>query len=198
MPRITRCPVGSARTPSPCAFCGRAVCRWTGPPPRSACTRWSRAPRRPSYCWCSWRSRRLAAPGRAGAGRAAAAAGRGGRGRGGHRGGVLLTVVRPLRRPVTGLVRTALADVRVVHARPCRVLALWGGAVAMPLVQAGALGCVGAALGLGLSFAEVALAFLAAGTAVGAARCPAGSRWTRRWCGRWSPSARSPPPRRRP
>ncbi|MYR91903.1 UPF0104 family protein [Streptomyces sp. SID685] len=88
--------------------------------------------------------------------------------------GVLLTVVRPLRRPVSGLVRTALADVRVVHARPCRVLALWGGAVAMPLVQAGALGCVGAALGLGLSFAEVALAFLAAGTAVGAAPVPGG------------------------
>ncbi|MFK0140227.1 lysylphosphatidylglycerol synthase transmembrane domain-containing protein [Streptomyces murinus] len=88
--------------------------------------------------------------------------------------GVLLIVVRPLRRPVTGLVRTALADVRVVHARPCRVLALWGGAVAMPLVQAAALGCVGAALGLGLSFAEVALAFLAAGTAVGAAPVPGG------------------------
>ncbi|WP_411577199.1 hypothetical protein [Streptomyces sp. HUAS TT20] len=52
--------------------------------------------------------------------------------------GVALTVVRPLRRPVTGLLRTALADARLVHTRPCRVLALWRGAAAMPLLQ----GCV--------------------------------------------------------
>ncbi|MFH7335025.1 YbhN family protein [Streptomyces sp. KHY 26] len=88
--------------------------------------------------------------------------------------GVLLTAVRPLRRPVTALVRTALADARVVHALPCRALALWGGAVAMPLVQAGSLGCVGAALGLELPWPEVALAFLAAGTAMGGAPVPGG------------------------
>ncbi|WP_257585752.1 MULTISPECIES: lysylphosphatidylglycerol synthase transmembrane domain-containing protein [unclassified Streptomyces] len=88
--------------------------------------------------------------------------------------GVLLTVVRPLRRPVTGLVRTALADVRAVHARPGRVLALWGGALAMPLVQAGTLACVGVSLGLGLPWHQVVLAFLAAGTAVGAVPAPGG------------------------
>ncbi|WP_031026740.1 MULTISPECIES: lysylphosphatidylglycerol synthase transmembrane domain-containing protein [unclassified Streptomyces] len=88
--------------------------------------------------------------------------------------GVLLTVVRPLRRPVTGLLRSALADVRVVHSRPRRALALWGGAVAMPLVQAGTLACVGASLGLGLPWEQVVLAYLAAGTAVGAVPAPGG------------------------
>ncbi|MYW14439.1 UPF0104 family protein, partial [Streptomyces sp. SID2955] len=88
--------------------------------------------------------------------------------------GVLLTVVRPLRRPVTRLLRSALADARAVHTRPCRVLALWGGAVAMPLVQAGTLACVGASLGLGLPWEQVALAQLAAGTAVGAVPAPGG------------------------
>lgn len=88
--------------------------------------------------------------------------------------GVLMTVVPPLRRPVTGLVRSALADARVVHGRPCRVLALWGGAAAMPLVQGGALVCVGASLGLGLPWEQVVLAYLAAGTAVGAVPSPGG------------------------
>lgn len=88
--------------------------------------------------------------------------------------GVLLTVVRPLRRPVTGLLRCALADAREVHTRPCRVAALWGGAVAMPLVQAGTLVCVGASLGLGLPWEQVVLAHLAAGTAVGAVPAPGG------------------------
>ncbi|MER6260385.1 lysylphosphatidylglycerol synthase transmembrane domain-containing protein [Streptomyces sp900105245] len=88
--------------------------------------------------------------------------------------GVLLTVVRPLRRPVTGLLRSALADARAVHARPCRVAALWGGAVAMPLVQASTLACVGTSLGLGLPWEQVALAHLAAGTAGGAVPAPGG------------------------
>lgn len=88
--------------------------------------------------------------------------------------GALLTVVRPVRQAVTGLLRCALADVRAVHRRPCRVLALWGGAVALPLVQAGALACVGASLGLGLPWQQVVLAQLAAGTAVGAVPAPGG------------------------
>ncbi|WP_240468322.1 lysylphosphatidylglycerol synthase transmembrane domain-containing protein [Streptomyces dangxiongensis] len=88
--------------------------------------------------------------------------------------GVLVTVVRPVRRPVALLLRSALTDVRVVHARPSRVLALWGGAVAMPLVQAGTLACVGASLGLGLPWEQVVLACLAAGTAVGAVPAPGG------------------------
>ncbi|MEU6507461.1 lysylphosphatidylglycerol synthase transmembrane domain-containing protein [Streptomyces sp. NPDC046942] len=88
--------------------------------------------------------------------------------------GVLLTVVRPLRRPVTGMLRCALADAREVHTRPCRVAALWGGAVAMPLLQAATLACVGASLGLELPWEQVMLAYLAAGTAVGAVPAPGG------------------------
>ncbi|WP_055707525.1 lysylphosphatidylglycerol synthase transmembrane domain-containing protein, partial [Streptomyces puniciscabiei] len=87
---------------------------------------------------------------------------------------VLLTVVRPVRRPVAGLLRSALADAREVHTRPCRVAALWGGAVAMPLVQGTTLACVGASLGLGLPWEHVVLAYLAAGTAVGAVPAPGG------------------------
>ncbi|GAB1334376.1 lysylphosphatidylglycerol synthase domain-containing protein [Streptomyces sp. E-15] len=87
---------------------------------------------------------------------------------------VLMAVVRPVRRPVAALLRTALADARAVHTRPRRVLALWGGAVAMPLVQAGALACVGASLGLALPWERVVLAHLAAGTAVGAVPAPGG------------------------
>nr|WP_234542915.1 lysylphosphatidylglycerol synthase transmembrane domain-containing protein [Streptomyces shenzhenensis] len=88
--------------------------------------------------------------------------------------GVAMAVVRPLRRPVTGLVRCALTDARTVHARPSRVLALWGGATAMPLVQASVLACAGEALGLGLPWADVTLAYLAAGTAGGAVPVPGG------------------------
>ncbi|WP_308407620.1 lysylphosphatidylglycerol synthase transmembrane domain-containing protein, partial [Streptomyces olivochromogenes] len=87
---------------------------------------------------------------------------------------LVLAVVRPLRRPVTGLLRTALADARLLHSRPCRVLALWGGAAAMPLLQACTVASVGAALGLPVPWPEVVVAFLAAGTAVGAVPAPGG------------------------
>ncbi|MER6459740.1 lysylphosphatidylglycerol synthase transmembrane domain-containing protein [Streptomyces sp. NPDC001228] len=88
--------------------------------------------------------------------------------------GVATVVVRPLRRPVTRLVRAALTDARTVHARPCRAAALWGGATALPVVQASALACTGEALGLGLPWATVVFAFLAGGTAGGAVPVPGG------------------------
>ncbi|MFH8341774.1 UPF0104 family protein [Streptomyces sp. AM6-12] len=112
--------------------------------------------------------------------------------------GVLLTVVRPLRRPVTALVRTALADVRVVHARPCRALALWGGAVAMPLVQRARSAASGPRSGSDCPGRRWRWRSWRPARRWARPRCPAGWRWTRRWCGRWSPSARSPPPPRRP
>jgi uncharacterized membrane protein YbhN (UPF0104 family) len=87
---------------------------------------------------------------------------------------LLVTVVPPLRRPITGLLRTALADARLLHTRPCRVLALWGGAAAMPLLQACVLASVGAALGLPVPWTHVIVAYLAAGTAVGAVPAPGG------------------------
>ncbi|MFJ3307782.1 YbhN family protein [Streptomyces sp. NPDC086549] len=88
--------------------------------------------------------------------------------------GLVLVVVRPLRRPVTGLLRTALADARLLHTRPCRVLALWGGAAATPLLQACTVASVGAALALPVPWVEVVVAYLAAGTAVGAVPAPGG------------------------
>ncbi|MFJ2903891.1 YbhN family protein [Streptomyces sp. NPDC091279] len=88
--------------------------------------------------------------------------------------GVVVTAVRPLRRPLLNALRTALTDVRVLHNRPSRIVLLWGGAAAAPLLQASVIYAVGAALGLTLSWAQVAFAFLAASTAVGAVPAPGG------------------------
>ncbi|GHH81033.1 membrane protein [Streptomyces sulfonofaciens] len=76
--------------------------------------------------------------------------------------GLLLTFVRPLRRLVTDFLRTALTDVRRLHTRPARVLALWGGAVAFPLLQASVVAAVAASLHLPLPWLDVVLAYLAA------------------------------------
>ncbi|MFJ8332643.1 YbhN family protein [Streptomyces sp. NPDC094437] len=88
--------------------------------------------------------------------------------------GVVVTAVRPLRRPLLNALRTALTDVRVLHTRTSRIVLLWGGAAAAPLLQASVIYAVGAALGLTLSWAQVAFAFLAASTAVGAVPAPGG------------------------
>lgn len=87
---------------------------------------------------------------------------------------VLLTAVPRLRRPALRGVRTALTDVRQLHTMPSRILALWGGAAAAPVLQATVIFSVGASLGLPLSWAQVVLAFLAASTAVGAVPAPGG------------------------
>jgi uncharacterized membrane protein YbhN (UPF0104 family) len=87
---------------------------------------------------------------------------------------LLITAVRPLRRPVLDLVRTALTDVRLLHSRPSRVLALWGGSAIAPVLQASVIASVGASLGLPLSWPQVVFAFLAASTAVGAVPAPGG------------------------
>ena len=87
---------------------------------------------------------------------------------------LLVTVVRPLRRPALDCVRTALTDVRVLHTRPARILALWGGSAATPLLQGSVIATVGFSLGLPLSWAQVILALLLASTAVGAVPAPGG------------------------
>ncbi|WP_405868348.1 YbhN family protein [Streptomyces sp. NBC_00005] len=87
---------------------------------------------------------------------------------------VLTTAVPPLRRPVLSAARAALTDVRLLHTSPARILALWGGAAAAPLLQATVIFCMGASLGLTLSWAQVTFAFLAASTAVGAVPAPGG------------------------
>ncbi|MEU0413785.1 lysylphosphatidylglycerol synthase transmembrane domain-containing protein [Streptomyces griseorubiginosus] len=87
---------------------------------------------------------------------------------------LLLLLVRPLRRPAVTFVRTALTDARRLHTMPSRVLALWGGAAAAPLLQASVIHAVGASLGVTLSWAQVAFAYLAASTAVGSVPAPGG------------------------
>ncbi|MEU6347722.1 lysylphosphatidylglycerol synthase transmembrane domain-containing protein [Streptomyces sp. NPDC047072] len=87
---------------------------------------------------------------------------------------LLVTLVPPLRRPATTFVRTALTDARRLHTMPSRVLALWGGAAAAPLLQASVIHAVGTSLGMTLSWAQVAFAYLAASSAVGSIPAPGG------------------------
>ncbi|GAA4809215.1 lysylphosphatidylglycerol synthase transmembrane domain-containing protein [Streptomyces ziwulingensis] len=86
----------------------------------------------------------------------------------------LLTLVRPVRRAVVSFLRTALGEARSVHARPARALALWGGSLAFPALQAAGLVLVGRALGLPVPAAHVALAYLAATAAVALVPTPGG------------------------
>ncbi|MHB9857206.1 lysylphosphatidylglycerol synthase transmembrane domain-containing protein [Streptomyces sp. YIM S03343] len=87
---------------------------------------------------------------------------------------VLFATVRPLRCRLMAFLRVALSDARTLHTRPARVLALWGGAAATPVLQASVIASVGAALGLGLTWAQVVFAFLVASTATGAVPAPGG------------------------
>ncbi len=83
-------------------------------------------------------------------------------------------VVRPLRRRVGAFLRDALGEARSVHARPCRALALWGGSLAFPALQAAGLAAVGQALRLPVPVAHMALAYLAATVAVALVPTPGG------------------------
>ncbi|CAG7652181.1 lysylphosphatidylglycerol synthase transmembrane domain-containing protein [Actinacidiphila bryophytorum] len=75
---------------------------------------------------------------------------------------VLVVAVRPARRLVGGFLATALADARSLHMRPARALALWGGSLAFPALQAAGLVAVAHALALPVPPAHVAIAYLAA------------------------------------
>ncbi len=87
---------------------------------------------------------------------------------------LVLALVRPLRRPLIDGLRTALTDARLLHTRPARVVALWGGAAGFSLCQAAVLACVGASLGMPVPWPDVLFAYLAASAAVGAVPAPAG------------------------
>ncbi|AEM84565.1 lysylphosphatidylglycerol synthase transmembrane domain-containing protein [Streptomyces violaceusniger] len=78
-----------------------------------------------------------------------------------------VALIRPVRRIVVKFLRTAMADARSLHMRPSRALALWGGSLAFPLLQAAGLVAVALALELEVRPAHVMLAYLAA-TAVAA------------------------------
>ncbi|MFJ3230730.1 YbhN family protein [Streptomyces sp. NPDC086787] len=88
-----------------------------------------------------------------------------------------VTALMCLRRPRTAVVsflRSALGEARAVHTRAARAPALWGGALAFPALQAAGLAAVGRALGLPVPPAHMALAYLAATTAVALVPTPGG------------------------
>ncbi|MER6473260.1 lysylphosphatidylglycerol synthase transmembrane domain-containing protein [Streptomyces collinus] len=87
---------------------------------------------------------------------------------------VALCRVRRLRRAVAGFLRDALGEARSVHTRPARALALWGGSLAFPALQAAGLAAVGQALRLPVPPAHMALAYLAATAAVALVPTPGG------------------------
>ncbi|MFF3504030.1 YbhN family protein [Streptomyces sp. NPDC003247] len=85
-----------------------------------------------------------------------------------------LVLVRRLRSAVGAFLRTALGEARSVHARPARALALWGGSLAFPVLQAAGLAAVGRALGLPVPATHMAVAYLAATVAVALVPTPGG------------------------
>ncbi|MEU7423131.1 lysylphosphatidylglycerol synthase transmembrane domain-containing protein [Streptomyces sp. NPDC040750] len=86
----------------------------------------------------------------------------------------VLALVTRLRARVLAFARDALGEARSVHRRPARALALWGGSLAFPALQAAALTAVGQALRLPVPAAHMALAYLAATAAVAVVPTPGG------------------------
>lgn len=86
----------------------------------------------------------------------------------------VLTGVRRVRTAVAAFLRTALGEARSVHTRPSRALALWGGSLAFPALQAAGLAAVGQALGLSVPPLHMAVAYLAATCAVALVPTPGG------------------------
>ncbi|AVH55141.1 MULTISPECIES: lysylphosphatidylglycerol synthase transmembrane domain-containing protein [Streptomyces] len=85
-----------------------------------------------------------------------------------------LVLVRKLRAAVLSFLRTALGEARSVHTRPSRALALWGGSLAFPTLQAAGLVAVGLALDLPVPPAHMVVAYLAATVAVALVPTPGG------------------------
>ncbi|MER5430072.1 lysylphosphatidylglycerol synthase domain-containing protein [Streptomyces sp. NPDC002588] len=86
----------------------------------------------------------------------------------------VLVFVRRLRAALFSFLRTALCEARSVHTRPARALALWGGSLAFPVLQAAGLAAVGQALGLPVPVVSTAVAYLAATVAVALVPTPGG------------------------
>ncbi|MFF4503146.1 YbhN family protein [Streptomyces sp. NPDC001401] len=86
----------------------------------------------------------------------------------------VLVLVRRLRTAVASFLLTALGELRSVHTRPSRALALWGGSLAFPALQAAGLVLVGLSLGLPVPPVHIAVAYLAATVAVALVPTPGG------------------------
>ena len=87
---------------------------------------------------------------------------------------VVLASMERVRRAVHGFVTAALADLRSLHARPSRVLALWGGSLAFPVLQAASMAAVALALDMPVPAVHVAIAYLAATCLAAAVPSPGG------------------------
>ncbi|MEV0204692.1 flippase-like domain-containing protein [Streptomyces sp. NPDC050788] len=87
---------------------------------------------------------------------------------------VVLSLVRRVRTAALSFLRTALGELRSVHTRPSRALALWGGSLAFPALQAAGLVLVGLSLGLPVPPVHMAVAYLAATVAVAVVPTPGG------------------------
>ena len=87
---------------------------------------------------------------------------------------LVLAAARPLRRIIRTFLTTALTDIRSLHARPARALALWGGSVAFPALQAAGLVTVTQALEIPVPAVHVAIAYLAASVAAAVIPTPGG------------------------
>ncbi|GGY07525.1 membrane protein [Streptomyces djakartensis] len=86
----------------------------------------------------------------------------------------VLALVPRVRSALVSFLRTALGEARSVHTRPARALALWGGSLTFPALQASVLVLVGQALGLPVPPAHMAVAYLAATVAVALVPTPGG------------------------
>lgn len=86
----------------------------------------------------------------------------------------VLAAVRRVRTAAVTFLRTALTEARSVHTRPARALALWGGSLSFPLLQAAGLTTVGLALDLDVPVVHMVVAYLAATVAVALIPTPGG------------------------
>ncbi|MGR6968864.1 lysylphosphatidylglycerol synthase transmembrane domain-containing protein [Streptomyces cynarae] len=86
----------------------------------------------------------------------------------------VLLLARRVRTAARSFLCTALCEARSVHTRPARALALWGGSLAFPTLQAAGLAAVGRALSLPVAPVHMAVAYLAATVAVALVPTPGG------------------------
>ncbi|WP_443078871.1 lysylphosphatidylglycerol synthase transmembrane domain-containing protein [Streptomyces sp. NBC_01497] len=87
---------------------------------------------------------------------------------------LVLVLLPSLRRVIRTFLATAFTDIRSLHARPSRALALWCGSLGFPALQAAGLVTVALALRVPVPVLHVAIAYLAASVAAALVPMPGG------------------------
>lgn len=87
---------------------------------------------------------------------------------------VLVLAVGALRKVVRDFLVTVAGEARAVHRRPARVLALWGGSLAFPVLQAAGLVAVARSLGVAVPVMHLAVAYLVASVVAALVPTPGG------------------------